>query len=83
MKDLKIYQKIISRIYSNCEQMELPIQIDWDKVESLVQQWIECNDTSSLDEIDVFCNNVEHILKQEIELRIYDKSLKGAIWLTK
>lgn len=59
MKDLKLYQKMVGRIYSNCEQSDSPIKIYWNKVEHLVLQWLECNDTSSCDEIDLFCSNVE------------------------
>ena len=83
MKDLNIYQNMINRLHITCKQFDSQIQIDWNKVERIIQQWLERNEKISLDDINIFCSNIESILEKEIEIRLYEKSVKDAIGLTK
>lgn len=83
MKDLNTYQRVISKIYNNCKQLDSSVQIDWDKVERLAELWLERNCTISSDEINAFCNNIMSILEKEIELRLSNVTVEDAIWLTK
>ena len=58
------------------------IEIDYDKIRWLTEEWLEHNKMVDRTMFDEFCNNIEDIIREEIFLRENRNSQK-CIWLTK
>lgn len=80
-RDLTNY---ISEHIARLKAMENSIQIciDYEKIFLLLEEWMIRYNKFSIEELDVFFNNVEHIIYAEIEIRKEESKCRG-IWLTK
>ena len=72
-------RKMIDSYNANCYKN---IESDLDKMLGLAYEWYKNEKIITNEKIEVFCSNIDSILKQEIELRKKDSSEK-AIWLTR
>lgn len=72
-------RKMIDIYNANCYKN---IEPDLDKMLGLAYEWYKNEKIITNEKIEVFCSNIDSILKQEIELRKKDSSEK-AIWLTR
>lgn len=72
-------RKTIGIYNANCYKN---IEPDLDKMLGLAYEWYKNEKIITNEKIEVFCSNIDSILKQEIELRKKDSSEK-AIWLTR
>lgn len=80
MIEWKILKRKMIGIYNaNCYKN---IEPDLDKMLGLAYEWYKNEKIITNEKIEVFCSNIDSILKQEIELRKKDSSEK-AIWLTR
>lgn len=58
------------------------IEIDYDKIRWLTEEWLERNNKVDVIMLNDFCNNLETIVKEEIILREKSNN-QNSIWLTK
>lgn len=77
------WQYLKNRIYEICmSNYQENVEPDIDKILGLAYDWMQIKKQISNKDIDDFCNNLDIILKEEIQLRMCN-TIKDVIWLTK
>lgn len=77
------WQYLKNRIYEICmSNYQENVEPDIDKILGLAYDWMQTKKQISNKDIDDFCNNLDIILKEEIQLRMCN-TIKDVIWLTK
>ncbi len=58
------------------------IFIDFDRIDLLLEEWMVKYNRFTINELEIFFDNIRQIINAELEMRRTDSNCKG-IWLTK